>query len=366
MKKATIGTVIVLLLAIAAVSFYVSYKPDAVSGATAWAGPDMSETEYVETVTVTKGILVSSLSASGVVAGIHEAFSISEAQGTIKAVYFDLGDRVTQGEKLLKVDDSLATLYLQRAKDQLDSAQLELRGTEQLAERGGASAAQLTRARGAMSAARAQYESALKTVNDTTIKAPISGVITSRENTIITGNTISAFDRVARIVDNSAFKVQVSLGEREIGLVQKDADAIVYVPSALGEEKIAARVTAIGEGADPVTGSFPVVVSFPNQWGSRIKAGMSATVEISITDTTDTVIVPLSSVMRKNEKTAVFIDDDGKARVRLIQLGRTAGVRAEVLSGLDGGESLIISALTRLRDGTPVVSTNRGESGTRE
>ncbi len=366
MKKTTLYAIGAGAILLAAVGYYVISKPDAVSGATAWAAPPAAETVSVEALTATEDVLVDSVSASGVVSGINEAVVVSETQGIIRSLDFTLGDSVQKGQALLKVDDSIASLNLQRAKDQLETAEIELRGTERLAESGGASTAQLTRARSSMSAARAQYETALKAWNDTTLRAPISGVVSSREDAATVGNIISAFARVARIVDNSAFRVQVSLGEREIGLVQVGAEAAVYVPSALGEEEISARVTAVGEGADPSTGSFPVVVSFDNKWGSRVKSGMSAAVEIAIAEGKQTVVVPLSSVLRRNDRHAVFVDEGGKARVREVVLGRTSGVRAEVLSGLEPGETLIISALTRLRDGVSVSSTNRGDSGTRE
>lgn len=342
------------------------FKPDAVSSATAWEGGQTKETTAVETVTVSRAVLVDSVSASGVVSGINEALVVSETQGIIRKLSFAIGDRVVVGQELLKVDDSLAALNLERAKDQLASAQLDLSGLEKLVESGGSSASALTRARSTESASRVQYETALKAWKDTTLRSPISGIVAYKEDAATTGNILSAFTRVARIVDNSAFRVQVSVGEREIGLIETNAKARVFVPSALGDKNIEATVMAVGAGADSATGSFPVVISFDNKWGNLVKSGMSATVEIEARSEEAAVVVPLSALLRRNDRYAVFVEEDGKARIREVSVGRRQGVRAEINSGLTEGEPLIISALTRLQNGTPVTTTLRGESGTRE
>ncbi|HKL87180.1 MAG TPA: efflux RND transporter periplasmic adaptor subunit [Treponemataceae bacterium] len=342
------------------------FKPDAVSSATAWEGGASKDTTAVETVTVSRAVLVNSVSASGVVSGINEAIVVSETQGIIRKLSFAIGDKVVAGQELLKVDDSLAALNLERAKDQLSSAQLDLSGTEKLVESGGSSTAALSRARSTESASRSQYETALKTWKDTTLRSPISGIVAYKEDAATIGNILSAFTRVARIVDNSAFRVQVSVGEREIGLIEAGAKARVFVPSALGDRNIDALVSAVGAGADSATGSFPVIVSFDNKWGNLVKSGMSATVEIQVRADEPSLVIPLAALIKRNDRYAVFVEEEGKARIKEVSVGRRQGVRAEINSGLTEGDSLIISALTRLQNGTPVTTTLRGESGTRE
>jgi membrane fusion protein, multidrug efflux system len=343
-----------------------SAKPSAVSGATVWESPGQEETLAVEALTVTTGLLVNAVSASGAVAGVNEAVVLSEAQGIIRTVSFSIGDRVRSGQELVKVDDAIAASNLQRAKDQLDAASLELRANEQIIESGGGSPAALTRSRSAESAARALYDAAFKAYRDTTIRSPISGVIASREDAVTTGNLLSPFARVARIVDNTSFKITVGVGEREIGLVSPGAVARVSVPAALGTEIVEASVLAVGAGSDPATGSYPVVVSFANRWDSLVKSGMSASVEIEVKKAKPSVIIPRQAIVSRGGKSVVFIVKDGAARLREVSIGRVSGVRAEILSGLASGDVLVISALSRLSDGMPVNPTLRGESAMRE
>ena len=337
-------------------------KPDGVAGATAWEGGQAADTVAVESLRVVRGSLADEIRASGTVAGVREAFVVSETQGIVKGVSFGLGDRVEEGRELLRVDDRIAALNLDRSREQYDAARLELDATEKLAAAGRAAPADLTRARGNASGAKAQYETALKAFNDTRLRAPISGMIASKDEVATVGATISPGARVARIIDTSSFRITVGVGEREVGLIEQGAAVKVYVPAALGEDFVEGTVAAVAAGADPATGSFPVVVAFRNGFAGRVKSGMAASVSIAARKAEPSVVVPSAALVRRGSDFAVFLDKGGQAEVRSVTLGRRSGVRAEVLTGLAEGEKLIISALTRLRPGVPVVSTERGDT----
>ena len=341
-------------------------KPAAVSTATVWEGGQTRDSLAVEGLTVTRGTLVNTVTASGVVSGVNEAVVVSETQGLIRKLSFSIGDRVNEGQELLKVDDSIASLNLQRSKDQLDSANLELKGTELQVDSGGSSLAALTRARSAVSAAKAQYETSLKAFKDTTVKSPIAGIVASREESATIGNIIGALTRIARIVDNSSFKITVGVGEREIGLIEAGSPVRISIPSALGDRPVEGTVAAVGAGADSATGSFPVVVSFKNQWGNLVKSGMSATIEIDARETEPAIIIPVSALVRRENKYAVFTVKEGASVVREVQVGRRVGIRTEILSGISEGDIILISALSRLQNGNPVTVTVRGDSSVRE
>jgi len=341
-------------------------KPDAVSGATAWDEAQARTAVAVEALTVARGPLVNDVRASGVVAGAREAFAVSETQGIVKTVGFALGDRVTEGQELLRVDDRIVSLNLDRSKEQYEAARLELEATERLAAAGRSSPADLTRAKGNASGAKAQYEISLKAYNDTCLRSPIAGVVASREDVATVGATIAPGAVVARVVDTSSFRLTVGVGEREVGLVERGAAARVYVPAALGESYVEGVVEAVAAGSNPATGSFPVVVSFRNGFEGRVKSGMSANVSVRARATDPAVVIPTAALVRRGSRYAVFVDEAGKAAVRELSLGRRSGVRVEVLAGLAVGESLVVSALTRLGPGTPLTVSLVGDTASWE
>jgi hypothetical protein len=66
------------------------------------------------------------------------------------------------------------------------------------------------------------------------------------------------------------------------------------------------------------------------------------------------LIVPAAAVRRTGQVSSVFVVQDGVARLRLIQVGAASPGGVEVLAGLDAGETIVLSPLERLVDGTTV------------
>lgn len=337
-------------------------RPQGVSGATAWDPAQAAESTAVDAVTVAAGSLVTEVWASGTVAGVNEAYAVSETSGLIRTARFSIGDSVEAGQALLSVDDAILKLDLDRARAQWDAARIEAEAAEKLVQSGGSSAVALARAKSAESGAKAQYETARKRYEDAVVRSPIKGVVASKEAVATVGNSLAPGSRIARIVDVSSFRLTVAVGEREVGLIEPGALVRVSVPAALGEETVEGRVEAVAAGSDPATGSFPVVVSFRNGFGGRIKSGMTASAAIAVRSAVPALVIPSAALVRRGDRYAAFVEEGGSAAVRELVLGNRVGPRVEVLSGLTVGDVLILSGLTRLRSGSPVAVSLRGDS----
>ncbi len=316
----------------------------------------------VESVTVTEGILNEYIEASGTISGANEAYVVSETQGVIEAVNFDLGDRVSKGDVLVKVDDKIQQINVEQAKTEYDNAQLDYNAVKNLFDNGSASQSELNRAKGALSGAKSRYEQALKAYNDCTLTAPIDGLIAERDPAVTLGNYLSAGLRVARIVDTDSLKLEIGVGEREVGLLAEGLEADICIPTCSRIENTGS-VTAIAAGSDPATGSFPVIITWKNRCPEKVRAGMTASVKIRTTETDPVIIVPTRALFTVKSQSYVYIEEDGKAAEREVETGDTLGDRTEITSGLTGGENLIISGITALREGRSVQTTSLGESG---
>jgi membrane fusion protein (multidrug efflux system) len=326
-------------------------------------GPAELEPLAVEALTVTRGELFRNIETAGIVSGINEAYVVSETQGIIQGVSFELGDRIAAGQVLVKVDDTIPRLNMEQAKEQYEIAKLDLEATEQLFNEGSASKAELARARSSVNGAQARYQSALKTYQDCTIRAPISGYVAQKESGITLGNYLSPSQRIARLVDISSLKAEVAVGEGQVGLVAEGAPAAVLIPAASRQKLFDATVSAVSAGSDPATGSYAVVVTWNNPAGSTIKSGMSATVTIETRAQEPVVLIPSAAVVEQGGQSYVFTAEADRAAQKPVQVGRRIGNVAEILDGLEEGETLIISGLTALRRGTPVQPSLIGESG---
>jgi len=252
---------------------------------------------------------------------------------------------------------------MEQAKEQYEIAKLDLEATEQLFNQGSASKTELVRARSAVNGTQAMYQSALKTFRDCTIRAPIGGYIAEKDTAITLGNYLSPTLRVARVVDISSLKSEVSVGEGQIGLVSDGAPAEVFVPAAIEQKSFSARVSAVSAGSDPATGSYAVIVTWSNPAGNSIKSGMSSTVTIETRAQEPVILIPSAALVEQGGQSYVFTEESERAAQKPVRVGRRIGNIAEILDGLEEGEILIISGLTALRRGEPVAATIVGESG---
>jgi HlyD family secretion protein len=112
--------------------------------------------------------------------------------------------------------------------------------------------------------------------------------------------------------------------------------------SALGVEE--QRVNVIVDFEDPV-----------DAW-EKLGDGYRVEVRIVIWQGDDVVKVPTSSLFRQGDGWAVFAHDSGRARLRPIELGRRNGLEAQVISGLEAGQEVVVHPADTLEDGSRVVS----------
>lgn len=321
----------------------------------------VAQPRAIETMEVVEGRLGGEVRVSGLVAGTREADVVAETQGIIRAVEFDIGRSVEEGDALVRFDDRTERLAMEQAMEQRDVARLELEALERQSERGTVSRTALTNARAALRGAEVSYERALRTYENRTVRAPISGRVASRAEGMLEGNFVTQGSRVARIVDTTRVRLSGSVGEREVRFLQVGQPATVNV-TAWGSEGLEATVVAVAAGSDGQTGSFPVAVEWDNCCGDVVRSGMSATAVVTTEDTSEGLLVPTAAIRRVGDADFVFVETDGVVEQREVRLRDRFGPRAIVSNGVSAGDRVAITAVSRLRDGDEVQATMIGTS----
>ncbi|MBN1646616.1 MAG: efflux RND transporter periplasmic adaptor subunit [Spirochaetales bacterium] len=327
---------------------------------------DYSQTEAtavaVEVIEVKEDKLVPYLEFSGSVQGVNEVNLLSKTRGTIVEVYSKLGEKVSRGAPLLKVDNTLPFLNLKAAEEQAETTRIDFEALEKSASQGGSSRRDLSAARDRLAAVKAALEAARQEYENCTVRSPIDGVIATMDRSISPGNSISVGTPVARIIDNSSWVVENSAGEGQIRLISEGTPVLINVPSA-GSKAEKGEITAIASGDEQNTGSYKIII----QWTSgnkSIRSGMTASVMVPTKDENTAIIIPLNSVVRRNRMDYVFIEEEGKASAVSVIKGNSLGNRLEIISGLKEGDRLIISGLNSIAPGIPVksVAADRSEA----
>jgi len=328
-----------------------------------WTPDDSVLPLSVEVLEVSNGKLIPFIEASGLIYGQNEAWAVSETQGKITEISVQLGQRVKKGDILIKVENSLPRLNRDLALQQFESARHDYNAVEKSYNNGGSSKSNLNTARTRLLQTQAAYESATQVFDNTEIKAPFDGSIALIDNSLTVGTVLSPGIRIARVVDTSYMKMEIAVGERQIGILRKGIDANVIIPSGDNSHVVRASVSAIGSGSDPATGSYPVLITWKNEENREMRSGFSAKVEIATTGNNNKIIIPSSAIVIRNRIESVILAIDGKAVVRKIIRGETLGGHTVITDGLNIGDILIVSALSSLGEDYPVETSLIGKTG---
>lgn len=359
MKKRRIVIIAVIVVAAAAAVVYISgnksYDDNSAASLYVPEKPGIA----VEAYRADYGTVIPSIEASGLITGRNEAVLVSETRGVIEEVSGEIGSYIRKGDAVLSVNSSVAELSMIQAEQQLRSSEIDYNSVKRAYEGGSASEAELVRSRGQRSGAEAAFEDAVRRFDNTTVKAPFDGFLADIENGIGTGNYISEGVRIAKVVDISAVKIDLFLGDDEVQLIKKGTRAVVETASKVLE----GRVEAIALSSDRNTGSFRVIITAPNPYGEEIRSGFAADVSIDLVENSDAIVIPASAVVEIGTDTWVYVIESSKAILKKVVTGTVSGNRIEIVSGLAAGSSVITTGFKSLSDGALVIPNFEYDEG---
>ena len=356
-------------------------------------------------VTVTRGTMVKSVVATGRIEPMTKVEIESKANGIIKTLPVDIGDRVKAGDVLAELDrDNLqaslreadanlqaSQASLQAARAELDKNTVAAQGPDvafarkayeravELAREQLISQAQLddaqsaldqavnrqhvaqsqlvvSRAKVAQAAAQvrqaqASRDRAAQDLANATIRAPIDGTVLSRD--VQVGSPVSSIlnlganaTQVMTIGDIHEVFVRGKVDEADIGEVRIGQPAQIRVETFQGRtfQGKVTQISPMGADHDNVT-TFEVRVSIDNP-GGELKANMTANAEIVLDRFPQALLVPEAAITYDAERRA-YVDvlapgtDKGYRRVA-VTLGVGNGTTTQVLEGVKEGDELVL------------------------
>ena len=342
---------------------------------------------------------------------VKEVSLRSQVEGRLLNLYVDVGDRVTQGQILGKLDDILlATAVSQaqaeltalqselartkaqvnNARIQLERAGVELRQAEsdavrytQLAEIGVISAQQaesfqsaaevaqkavlsaqqqiraeeqvVAASLGRVAAQQAAIAQAQQRQSYARLTSPITGVVLERVSE--PGNLIGSGGEVLKLGDFSGVKVFVPVSELDLSNIRVGQSVEVKL-DALAGQSLAGKVTRISPVADSTARQVPVEVTIPNP-NNQIGSGLLARVSFQ-PSTQPRVIVPQTVLEGEGSSATVFVikgeekENQAQVEARSVTVGKRAHGNVEIVSGIEPGERFVFSSGKPLEDGETV------------
>lgn len=183
-----------------------------------------------------------------------------------------------------------------------------------------------------------------------TVRAPVAGEI--QERLVRTGQRVETGATVASVLRRDPLLVRLRVTEAEAARLRPGMPATLAIA---GREKPAgATLTHVGGAADPATRSVAVLAEVAKEDAPSLRPGAFAAVTIPVGSARHPAI-PQSAIRPSERGFLAYVLDGTTARERVLLLGlRSDDGRVEVLSGLAGGEQLVVRGGEALSEGAPV------------
>jgi len=331
----------------------------------------------VEVAAVMMKTLGEELSVSGTVTAFAEAKVAPRVMGRVSAVYAEVGQRVSQGEILLVVDQTDYMTALKQAEANLslaeansiqagtayENAKLNHQRNEELYKLGALPVSQLEASKGQLAAAESGYkanqaqirqcqavlEKAQSDHSGTEVRAPFPGVVARRMADV--GEMVSQQGPVFVIIRDDPLLVKVNLPESAVTKVSLDQQVDIYVAATGKTYK--GTVKSVAPQADETSKAFPTEIRLVGI-GPEVRPGMVADLKIRTREVDNALVVPTDSLLDRDGGYGVFVVENGVAHHRKVTTGLSGQGYTQVPTGLKQGEVVVVRGNHLLVDGMKV------------
>ena len=178
------------------------------------------------------------------------------------------------------------------------------------------------------------------------VTAPFAGTIVKKY--VDAGGFAVTGAPLLEIENPEGFRLEVDVRETEFANQVQLGRKVAVQVDALGDELIRGTVVEAAPSADSVSRTFRVKIALPDNPG--IKSGMYGKA-LCPREERQAILIPETALIKRGQLEQVFsVDDDRTVHLRLIKTGKVFGKRFEVLSGLRGGETIVINPPPGLTD----------------
>ena len=304
------------------------------------------------------------LAISGEFKAANSAFVKARVAGDLQGLSVREGERVQAGQVLARVDATEYQARLRQAQQQADAARAQVDIAQRaddnnraLVQQGFISKTALDTSTATLASAQANYHAAqagadlaTKALNDTVLRAPLSGQVSQR--LVQPGERVAVDTRVLEIVDLSRIELEATLSPADSLSVQIGQSARLTVEGAA--QPLQAKVVRVNPSA--VGGSRTVLAYLAVQGGSNLRQGLFAQGTLQL-GRDHAIAVPLSAVRTDQPQPYVMLVQQGQIHYQTVQLGARSVVGEQTLvrvDGLSAGQTVLGVGAGLLREGTRV------------
>lgn len=331
-------------------------------------------TQTITVGTVAQGAMGRTLVVNGSLAAWDDLPIGAEAGGlAITQVEVEEGDRVTKGQLLAQLDDSVLRAQLAQAHAAVAQAEAGLQKAEamsatagsdvhrakelskngfisgQLAEQrettAAAASADVNVARQNLVTSKAIADERAAQLAQAQVRAPTDGIVSKRMATL--GNVVSVSQQLFRLIRDGRVELRAEVPEMDLVRLTAGQPATIVVNDT-DPRQFEGKIRLIGATVDPQTRIGTVYIALPDD--PVLKPGMYVHGEIS-TGSSNALQVPEEALVFKEGKPAIFvISADSHAKLRMVTTGARVSGLVEIVTGVAAGEHVALAGAGYLKD----------------
>ena len=280
----------------------------------------------------------------GTVHPADQALVSARLMATVERADFIIGQKVTAGEVLVELRADEIDAQVEQARAALAQVERNLAREQTLLAQSATTAETVRTLEDQARLASARLSEAQTMESYKTIRAPFAGTVTAKS--IRRGDLASPGMPLLTIEGVEGLKVHVQVPDSLSAL-----PAGSVVPVEVDGNLVKAHLSEWSPAADPASRTRLAKLDLPAL--SSARSGQYVRVDWPAGESTS-MWIPLSALSPIGQMERVFVADNGVARLRLVRSARREGQQVQILSGLDGSESVILEPATDLRDGQPI------------
>jgi len=293
--------------------------------------------------------LSNGINAVGTLLPNEEVDLISEASGKVTGIFFEEGKQVSNGQLLVKVDDSELQAQLRRAEYQLNLTGERLNRQRILLEKDAVSREEFDQVQTDYNILVADIDLLKTKISKTEIKAPFAGTIGFRGVSL--GSYLQVNTIIARLVDQNKLKLEFAIPEKYAS--NYFSGNKIKFTTEVSPQEFEATVYAVDPKVDVATRTITVRGIY-NNIGGKLVAGMFARINLIINQSEKVLLIPSEAIVQEMEGKKVWVVFNGKAKSQPITTGFRTNNQVEVLSGLQSGDTIMVTGLMQVREGANV------------
>ena len=341
MKKITLP----LLIAFSFLTFSCSEEEDS-TGSTSAISVTAAE---IETRDLSDSFMVSSE-----VIAYKRAYVASRISGLVEDVHFEEGENVNLGDILAQIDVRMQQTRLRQVRAALEEARDIRDRNEILYERDAIPRSDLLTSRRNQEQAESDVERLELEIEYGTVRAPISGMMTSR--LVEVGNNVSVNERMFTVTDMDLLVIRPGVSEMNLAGLEEGQPVEVQLDVYPGST-FEGSIRRIFPSVDALTRLFTVEVELQQEENkSVVRPGYLARVRFAADERRNVMTVPSEAVAERNGEKVLFVLNEDEDNVAMIpvDIGVQRDGYAEIRDGIEAGKRVAAANLDALEDGTEV------------